>query len=170
MDTIRADEARLRAGAEYLSALRSLGFEPDGLFWAWDKQDEVFVLLLVSAFYDVAGPLSLSKLLFKAYNASITPKEIDPFIVRLHSPLQTYIRSIHDEMFLKRVTVREWDDDIGGLGKPYLVQDKAVVSTVNDVYQVVLNDIYYLKERKQKLDAVERKWRLVNRNLDALAA
>ncbi len=41
---------------------------------------------MVTSIVDAGGPLALNKLLFKAYNAKATPKEISPFIVRVYSP------------------------------------------------------------------------------------
>lgn len=76
------------AGHEYLRTLRRFGLDPLALFWAYDHVAKQFVLVLVSEFFDVVGPLEISKLLFRAYNASVTPKSIDPFIIRLHSHTQ----------------------------------------------------------------------------------
>jgi hypothetical protein len=101
-----ADEALpagfIEAGQNYLDSLRRLRFEPDGLFWAWDKTVEEFVLVLVTRHFDYSGPYEIFRLLTLAYNQSATPKEISPFIVRLHSPEQAIIRNLmvldaHDE-------------------------------------------------------------------------
>jgi hypothetical protein len=84
---------RYDAGQDYLAALRSLKLEPEALFWAYDKGLGQFVLVLVTSLFDFAGPLALTQLLFDAYNAAATPREIDPFIVRLHSPKHTLYRA-----------------------------------------------------------------------------
>lgn len=76
----------LTAGAEYLDALRSLGLNPNFLGWGWDTVAEQWVLVLVTSIIDAGGPLALNKLLFRAYNAKATPKEISPFVVRIFSP------------------------------------------------------------------------------------
>jgi hypothetical protein len=93
-----ADEALpagyIEAGTAYLEALRNLRFEPDGLLWARDKTIDQFVLLLVTRHFDYAGPLEIFRLLTRAYNLSATPKEISPFIIRLHSPDQAIIRNM----------------------------------------------------------------------------
>jgi len=83
-----------KAGREYLGALDSLGLRPSCLFWAWDSTVSQFVLVLVSHAYDYVGPLKLSETLTKAYNKAATPKEINPFMVRMHSPAHTIIREI----------------------------------------------------------------------------
>lgn len=83
-------ERRLKAGREYLAALQKLGFHPDALLWATgvggvagsDKME----LLIVSTWIDNIGPKAVYDVLFEAYDASATPKEIDPFIVSLFSP------------------------------------------------------------------------------------
>ena len=82
------------AGAEYFAAIRQLGLEPDALFWAWDATIEKMVLVLVTRQFDRVGPLELSRRLFAAYNATATPKEISPFVIRLHSPQQAIIQSL----------------------------------------------------------------------------
>ena len=94
MDQIELDVARRGAGAEYLEALRTLGLDPDALLWSFDQVEDRFVLLLVTRMVDFKGPLAVSHLLFKAYNASATPKGIDPFVVRLHSPDQAIVRDL----------------------------------------------------------------------------
>ena len=51
------------------------------------------MLVLVTSLFDFVGPLALTELLFEAYNAAATPKEIDPFIIRLHSPKHALYRA-----------------------------------------------------------------------------
>ena len=92
MDQIELDLARREAGSEYLAALRALGLRPDALFWSFDKVEDRFILMLVTEMVDFKGPLAIADLLFQAYNASATPKEIDPFVVRLHSPEHALIQ------------------------------------------------------------------------------
>ena len=85
--------ARYDAGAGYLDALRRLKLEPEALFWAYDRTVGEYVLVIVTSLFDFAGPLALTRLLFDAYNAAATPKEIDPFILRLHSPKHAIYRA-----------------------------------------------------------------------------
>jgi hypothetical protein len=89
---------RYDSGRDYLAALRDLRLEPEALFWAYDKGLHQFVLVLVTSLFDFAGPLALTQLLFEAYNAAATPKEIDPFIVRLHSPKHTLYRAARNHI------------------------------------------------------------------------
>lgn len=82
-------ERRLKAGREYLIALRKLGFNPDAILWAGvggAPADGPMELLIVTTWADNIGPKAIYDLLFEAYDASATPKEIDPFVVSLFSP------------------------------------------------------------------------------------
>ena len=101
MDTVGNESALkelgpgyVEAGAEYLSSIKALGLDPEGLFWAVDSAIGGHVLVLVTRMFDYAGPLALSQTMFKAYNASATPKAITPFIVRMHSPKHSVIRAL----------------------------------------------------------------------------
>jgi hypothetical protein len=102
MDLKELPNQYLAAGREYLGRLKGLGLEPEGLFWVradlgydpdakpvpgtpW-AEDSEWRLFLATSIYDEAGPLVLQRLLFRAYNASLTPKEISPFIVQVMSP------------------------------------------------------------------------------------
>ncbi len=75
----------LEAGADYLGALRALGLNPNFLGWGWDIALEKWLLILVTSIVDAGGPLALNRLLFQAFNAKATPKEVSPFIVRIFS-------------------------------------------------------------------------------------
>ncbi len=95
MDTRTIDERFLIAGKEYGEALEKLGLDPHALLWVFDEIEGRFVLILVTDFFDLKGPLEVSRQLFKAFNASVTPKEIDPFTVRVHSINQPFGEEIH---------------------------------------------------------------------------
>jgi hypothetical protein len=78
----------LKAGADYLNALKGLGLKPEALFWAQDRTINEFVLVLITSHFDFKGPREIYRLLTMAYNHAATPATISPFIVRLHSPKQ----------------------------------------------------------------------------------
>ena len=82
------------AGRAYLAALRALGLDPEALFWAMDARAGEDVLVLVTSLFDVAGPLGLSELLFKAHESAATPRDVNPFVLRLHSPRHTAIQDL----------------------------------------------------------------------------
>lgn len=81
-------DRKLIAGREYVEALNKLGFAPDVACWAIRGQEpqQRLELLLVTTWADTVGPKAVYDLLFEAYDASATPKEIDPFIVSMFSP------------------------------------------------------------------------------------
>ena len=76
----------MTAGQEYLDALVSLGLIPAFLGWGWEPNESQWMLVLVTSIVDAGGPLALNRLLFRAYNARATPKQISPFLVRVFSP------------------------------------------------------------------------------------
>jgi hypothetical protein len=76
----------MKAGKDYFDALVALGLIPAFLGWGWDILEQQWLLVLVTSIIDAGGPLALNRLLFRAYNARATPKEISPFIVRVFSP------------------------------------------------------------------------------------
>lgn len=76
----------LTAGQDYRDALVALGLIPAFLGWGWDPVEKEWSLLLVTSIVDAGGPLALNRLLFRAYNAKATPKQISPFMVRIVSP------------------------------------------------------------------------------------
>lgn len=86
MDSRPVPTEHLTAGQEYMDALVSLGLTPAFLGWGWDTLEKQWQLLLVTSVVDAGGPLALNKLLFRAYNAKATPRQISPFIVRIVSP------------------------------------------------------------------------------------
>src|SRR5262245_48069179 len=86
MDSRPVPPQYLTAGQDYMDALVGLGLVPAFLGWGWDPLASQWLLVLVTCIVDAGGPLALNKLLFRAYNAKATPKEISPFIVRVFSP------------------------------------------------------------------------------------
>jgi hypothetical protein len=86
MDSRPVPAQYLTAGQDYLDALVSLGLVPAFLGWGWGPIESQWMLVLVTSIVDAGGPLPLNRLLFRAYNAKATPKEISPFIVRIFSP------------------------------------------------------------------------------------
>ena len=94
MDTPDLAPSFLNAGREYVERLSSLGMDVTMSMWAFDQITDEFILLVVTDFFDVKGPLEVSRELFRAYNLSLTPKEIDPFKVRLHSNKHPFVDEI----------------------------------------------------------------------------
>jgi hypothetical protein len=86
MDSRPVPPQYLAAGRDYRGALVSLGLIPAFLGWGWEIATREWVLVLVTSIVEAGGPLALNRLLFRAYNAKATPKEISPFVVRVFSP------------------------------------------------------------------------------------
>jgi hypothetical protein len=86
MDSRPVPAKYLTAGQDYQDALVSLGLIPHFLGWGWERETKEWQLVLVTSIVDAGGPLALNRLLFRAYNAKATPKEISPFLVRIFSP------------------------------------------------------------------------------------
>ena len=157
------DLNRREAGGEYLKSLERLGLRPEALFWAFDKNIDLFVLVLVTDAYDYAGPLSLSKTLLEAYRKAATPNEIDPFIVRLHSPKHSIIREIG----------RFFPVDMSGA----TVRSVDGTAKINDVTVATLdleisNQWVYRFEKKNGSKTVDtaRHWKRFTGNIERIAA
>jgi hypothetical protein len=160
MDRVPIEVERLKAGEAYLAALRRLGLEPEGLFWAWDLLDNELILILVSRYFDAVGPLALSELLFKAHRADAMPAEIDPFSVRLHSPDHHMIRTIID-------VLDKFKEQVVDTGREASMKDGVLE---NGSIAIPLSNIYRLRDvRRPSIDLL-RKWNVIERKVDALAA
>lgn len=164
MDPVELDLTRQKAGSEYLAALRKLGLRPDALFWGFDKIEDRFVLILVTDMIDLKGPLAVADLLFKTYNASATPKDVDPFIVRLHSPEHALMRQFEP-----------FRDPRVRLTSP---TNPNAIAPDTRITAVVFGDIEFRPEWTYHFDlppkrnSVEllRRWNRFERNVDRLAA
>ena len=131
--------------------------------WATRTQTDQFELLIVTSWVDEVGSKAIYDLLFEAYDASATPKEIDPFIVNVFSP-----KSYLGDQLLRMI----------GSSK-----QKAVEVGIQDErgFMYVLGDhgdfiafaaLTYVFHPRKKRTAVEdlRRFRRFQRNVQALAA
>lgn len=163
--------ARYDAGRDYLAALRRLGLDPEALFWAFDSEVRQFVLVLVTRFFDYAGPLALSEVLFKAYNAAATPAEIDPFILRLHSPEQKIYREL---LFSLRSTgTIEAGADRDVYHRAVIAGERVQAGVLNFKYADLEGFgawIYTASAQRKKLIDIARPWDRLSHNVEALAA
>ncbi len=164
MDQIELDLVRREAGSEYLAALRTLGLRPDALFWSFDKVESRFVMMLVTEMVDFKGPLAVADLLFQAYNASATPKEIDPFVVRLHSPEHVLIRQF--EPFRDpRVRITSPTNPHG------FVPDTRITGVTFGGVEFRTEWVYCFQlPTKRKSVDLSRRWRQFAHNVERLAA
>ena len=158
----------MEAGRAYLDAVESLGLEPLGLLWAFDRVIDHFVLVLVVDEYEQAGPLELLKVLFKAYNAEATPRAVDPFIIRLHSPRQPI--AVELGRFLPfKVEFTTVAPLPAGRSDP--VSDMAMMVSAGGL-EIDSRWVYRFDRSRQRVNtiAAQRRWRRVSANVDRLAA
>ena len=134
-----------------------LGFNPEGLLWAYDFKDEKHRLWLVWSGLDRYGPLAMSRLLFKAYRAAALPEEIDPFTVHIVSP-EHMIGHLSKNMHVKL------PNDQNALY--WRIKD----NHGNIVHQVAHTWVYHLETKRFNTKKVDRDWRAFNENVSALAA
>jgi hypothetical protein len=162
---IKLDPKYLTAGDDYLRALQRLGLDPDALFWVYDDQMSQFVLVVATPLFDFKGPYEISRTLFKAYNYAATPQEIDPFVVRLHSPEHPFIR--HLETYKEATHFQKVDRGTGRtVGEPIAIQHIGA-------FGVQFSPAWVLKfalPRKRTSVDLSRQWQRFERNVDKLAA
>lgn len=156
-------EPRLVPGSDYLRALNDLGLDPDALFWADEFPGDKPVLVLITAFFDHAGPLEVEKALFKAYNAAATPAEIDPFIIRLHSPRQTFAREVIGAFR------RDIEVETDMQPRTHISKIPNTVMTIGDL-KIPMFGVLKMPTAVRKTVEVSRSWQRFTSNIDKLAA
>ena len=164
MDSRPVPPEYMKAGSDYLEALRSLGLAPDFLGWGWETPASQWLLVLVTSIIDAGGPLALNRLLFQAYNAKATPKEISPFIVRVFSP-----EVIPDDFYLlgeHRLTIVSATGDKEEPGK--------IVENVQRVFLgtelEMINSYQNMPMRRLSYHQRRENWNRFRRNVEKLAA
>jgi hypothetical protein len=163
--------ARYDAGERFLSAVKSLGLNPTALFWAYDARDDEFVLVLVSNFFDFAGPLKLMRLLTTAHSNAALPPEISPFMLRVHSPRQ---RIFHELKLHLKTWVGEKGVEKPDFDRSVIAGDREPFANVEFSYGDLVGNgawIYQLASDKAAPAATaEREWSRFDRNVRSLAA
>lgn len=171
MDSRPVPPQYLKAGQDYLDALASLGMNPHYLGWGWERANEQWLLVLVTSIVDAGGPLALNRLLFKAYNAKATPREISPFIVRVFSPEvippDFWIFGSSKNMRIRRVRTAAGEDD----------KDPEPIAVLN-VKQIFMGVELELansyetprRARRPKLMERQREWERFRNRVERLAA
>jgi hypothetical protein len=166
MDTPALPVDYFEEGGRYLSAVEALGLRPAAFFWAFDRFTENFVLVLVTAEFDAVGPLALSKILFKAYNSEATPRAIDPFIIRLHSPHHQSVQAM-DKIMPCKV---EPGATVFKNGEPVTKVARAVTNIGG--LEIDGDWVYRFDKPLSTAKPVDvlRRWRRFERNVDKKAA
>lgn len=152
----------LDAGERYLAALRSIGFDPFGLMWAFDESEGRFVLVLITEFVDFKGPLEISRLLISAYRHSEMFRVVDPLTIRVHSPKQPFTAEIV-RAANSRWSELEGREDIGRSEIQSITADDLVLSW---------KWAYRSTHRKAITDRqrINQRWSFFQRNVEKLAA
>ena len=124
--------------------------------------------MLIAEEYEQAGPLELSKVLFKAYNAEATPRAIDPFIVRLHSPRQPIVVELGKFLPLKAELKPTTPLPIG---HPEPFSDMAMIVKAGGL-EIDSRWVYRFDRSTKRVNTIEalRRWRRFSANVDELAA
>ena len=168
MDSLDLDVTRKRAGEEFLQSLERLGLRPEALFWAFDRVEDRLVLVLATELFDLKGPRAVFDLLVKAYRASALPREIDPFVVRLHSPEHRLIRYLDG-----------WhQDDADGTRRYGLAPEQRDRPAPATSMMVEVDDIEFKTDwvyrfrlpKRRDVGAVRREWERFHRKVERLAA
>jgi len=162
------------AAKEFSNALSAIGFDMAGVLWAYDNEDERFVLIVITDVFDAKGPLEISKQLFRAYNASLTPKEIDPFFVRLlstnHTAAKNFLMVVHSDWKVMHYTKDTPEFAVRNntaKGTVLTLEDYSDSEvTIRPEWVVMLKPFHNPRKKHE----INRKWDFFKRNLDRLAA
>lgn len=159
----RVSPERFAAGRDYLTALHSNGLRPEALMWAWNRQREDLVLLLVTSLVDRVGPEAVYRTLFQAFDSAVTPAAIDPWIVEVYSP---------DTIFAAKLE-RSFELRLGG-GTLVMAdgqhQRNAYFTLMAERYSIVADWVYVRPEPKPKANEQLAGWRRFRRHVEAAAA
>jgi hypothetical protein len=159
----------LKAGEDYLQALKRLGLNPNFLGWGWEAAKERWHLVLVTSIVDAGGPLALNRLLFRAYNANATPKEISPFIVRVFSP-----ELIQDNQFyflgVKKLKVHRVDQTTMIPEKDEGVDISNFEMDFLDLHLEMINSYQSVPPKKRGYLERRKDWTRFKNNVERLAA
>lgn len=77
---------RVEPGFRFVQALVSRQFPLEMAAWYYDPEPDEVRLAVVSSVVDKIGPAAIYKTLFDAFNAAVTPPEINPMIIDVFSP------------------------------------------------------------------------------------
>lgn len=160
------DETRLIAGLEYTNAIMSLGLDPDLMCWVYLPDEDRTELSIVTTMVDRVGPAKLYSLLFKAYQLSATPREVDPFEVGLYSPRTALGLDLLSSIRIDDQGVPEWARGDGPAHIWHLVYYVGLV----EMKVVSGKGIYRVKKTRRNADQDHAKWTVLSQNVEALAA
>ncbi|MFB2553950.1 hypothetical protein [Ensifer soli] len=148
----------LEAGKEFDEALSELGLSAAFVTWAFDRDINSHVLVIITDFLDYAGPYEISKQIFKAYNASALPKSIDPFVIRFFSDKEWIGRA------MLKVTSPELNEEGGAVSEN---GDYWITQGLECLYEWIVNK--RAKRRRGALE-VQKRWKAFQSNVMLVAA
>lgn len=174
MATEQLKEHYMSAAREFSKALGDCGFDMAGVLWAYDKEDERFVLVVITDLFDAKGPLELSKQLFKFYNVFLAPEGIDPFCVRLlstnHTAAKYYLNVVYNEWKLTRYTKgrsKFFERNNTTIGTKMSREDFSFADVIiRPEWVVMMKPVHNPRKRRE----INKKWNSIKRNLDKFAA
>jgi hypothetical protein len=164
VDRLTLPDSSIEAGQEYLDSVRRLGLEPEGFLWAYDKTIEQYVLVMVTSQFDTVGPQEIYRLLTKAYRASATPREINPFIIRLHSVNQLIVPHLQRAVELDITSsVKKADGS---------VSEATYIDILKNALDLSFRKewIYVFRIKRVKPADRSRRWKRFAQNVERLAA
>lgn len=174
MDKTPIEPVRLEAGKRFVSALQGLGLKTPLALWVRLRSDDAFILMIVTDFFDLKGPLELTRYMFAAYNADALPHEIDPFNVQFCSPFSLLGRRLIEVASIKFVA---HNSDTGERNIPGELTFDNMASWYEWFIVNEFDPQLAYERGKSKLRAVKpdqtklrRQWRHFAHNVDRLAA
>jgi len=174
-------ERSIAAGRDFMAALETLGLRPEGLFWAHDQTIDEQVLVLVTAMFDHAGPLRVNEKLLRAFNLAATPREISPFIVRLHSPTEDIAAELSEFAdFYRKNAIQFKVGEHGDVEGTWSLNDPTAssfgrlsierIGIPNTDLLLYLRGFYKMDLQKKSPEQRLREWSRFSSRVDALAA
>lgn len=161
-----SETVRFPAGAEFASSLAKLGLDPEILCWVYISSEDRIELAIVTSMVDRVGPLPIYEILFKAYDASALPKEVNPFEVSLYSP---NTRMGVDLLNSLNVT-NEGMIPTDGSMPPFHVTQSWITVGILEPMIVHGAGVYRVKNTIRNADQDHARWRRFKSNVQALAA
>jgi hypothetical protein len=173
VDKTPIEPVRLEAGRRFVSSLQGLGLKTPLALWVRLKDEGTYILMIVTDFFDLKGPLELTKYMFAAYNADALPHDIDPFNVQFCSPHQMLGRRLIEMASIKVVGS---NNETGETNIPMEIGFDRYITWLE---WFILNDfdaeVSYKRssaalKRRPDATALRRQWQYFAKNVDKLAA
>lgn len=147
---------RLKAGADYLAALSTLGFHPEGALWSVRSGDPgTLELSLFTDLVDRIGTREIYRVLFDAFDKARTPPSLDPWLVGLYSPRQMFFDAVADFDFAS-VDPGKGAAFVMSGGKEYDDGVRALRITEFEVVRLVHPEWVYRIPRRRQSSAADR--------------